>query len=117
MIRRDEDVWWWTWAGARANATLAAQLAGIVDPSLSYDDYRIRLRKDLTRSEMASAVQSSSHSVLPHTSDEAVRGLKFSDVLPEKIARQTVALRIAAPDHACQVLSEARTWSSPDPTP
>jgi len=26
VVRRDGDVWWWTWAGARANATLAAAL-------------------------------------------------------------------------------------------
>jgi ATP-dependent helicase Lhr and Lhr-like helicase len=39
---------WWTWAGYRANATLAATLSGLADGIQRFDDARIRLRSDLT---------------------------------------------------------------------
>ncbi|MFD0597248.1 hypothetical protein ACFQZ4_37345 [Catellatospora coxensis] len=45
---RGDDVRWWTWAGYRANATLAATLGGIADPMQRFDDRHIRLRGDLT---------------------------------------------------------------------
>ncbi len=44
----DGDVRWWTWAGFRANATLAATLSGVTDPLQRFDDQHIRLREDLT---------------------------------------------------------------------
>jgi ATP-dependent Lhr-like helicase len=45
------DVRWWTWAGYRANATLASTLEGLVDPMQNHEDNYIRLRKDLTSAE------------------------------------------------------------------
>lgn len=43
------DVRWFTWAGFRANATLAATLSGLVDEKQSFDDPSVSLRTDLTR--------------------------------------------------------------------
>ena len=45
-------------------------------------------------------------------SEEAVRGLKFSDVLPPQLARETVAVRLTDRAHAEQVLAESRHWRS-----
>ena len=41
-----DDVWWWTWAGARANATLIAGLPGIADDSQRPDNFRVRSAGD-----------------------------------------------------------------------
>ncbi len=47
-------------------------------------------------------------------SNDAVLGLKFSDVLPPWLARQTVALRLAEPVAAAQVIGERRVWHLAD---
>ncbi|MDW5323922.1 hypothetical protein [Plantactinospora sp. KLBMP9567] len=46
--RRNGDLHWWTWAGYRANPTLVATLAEVVDPIQRFDDQAIRLRENLT---------------------------------------------------------------------
>jgi ATP-dependent Lhr-like helicase len=48
IVRQQDDVRWWTWAGFRANATLAATLSEVVDPMHRFDDRQIRLREDVT---------------------------------------------------------------------
>ena len=49
VITRDgEDVRWWTWAGYRANATLAATLSHLTDSVQRFDDASLRMRGDLT---------------------------------------------------------------------
>ncbi len=111
VVRRDGDVWWWTWAGARANATLAAWLPGVVDPDLRYDNLRIRLRQEVTPDVLGGfEATADDGAVLPAVSDEAVAGLKFSDVLPVQLARRTVAMRLADPLAARRVAGERRTW-------
>lgn len=50
------DVRWFTWAGFRANATLAATLSGLVDEKQSFDDPSVRLRTDLTRDMWRSGI-------------------------------------------------------------
>lgn len=48
ITRVGADVRWWTWAGYRANATLAANLPGLADPVQRPSDAWVRLRQDLT---------------------------------------------------------------------
>ena len=48
ITRAGEDVRWWTWAGYRANATLAATLSSLTDSVQRFDDASLRLRSDLT---------------------------------------------------------------------
>ncbi|WP_330232096.1 DEAD/DEAH box helicase [Nocardia sp. NBC_00508] len=100
---------WWTWAGYRANATLAATLAEVVDPAQRPSDFAVRLRPDLTVDIWRTARGSAggkSCSTLPTVDKRAVRGLKFSDVLPESLATATVAARLADLDNAETLLSE-----------
>jgi hypothetical protein len=47
ITRTGEDVRWWTWAGYRANATLAAILSELTDSVQRFDDASIRMRADL----------------------------------------------------------------------
>jgi len=48
ISRNGEDVRWWTWAGYRANATLAATLSDLTDSVQRFSDASIRMRADLT---------------------------------------------------------------------
>lgn len=54
---RDTNVRWWTWAGYRANATLAATLTAIADPLQRPTDTCIRLREDVTPTEWRKAIR------------------------------------------------------------
>lgn len=108
MVRGNQgDLRWWTWAGFRANATLAATLSEVVDPSQRFDDLQIRLRDDLTpkawRDLVADAAQ---RMCLPEVNEKALEGLKFSAALPHRLAMATLAARLADLRGADAVLGE-----------
>ncbi|GAA2591883.1 DEAD/DEAH box helicase [Dactylosporangium fulvum] len=108
-IVRDEkgDLRWWTWAGFRANATLAATLSEVTDPMHRFDDYQIRLREDLTPSTWRElTADATTRLCLPEPSEKALRGLKFSEALPPRLAVATLAARIADLAGAAAVLAE-----------
>ncbi|MQY22657.1 DEAD/DEAH box helicase [Nocardia macrotermitis] len=106
VITRDEkSARWWTWAGYRANATLAYTLAAISEPDQRPTDLSIRLRPDLTP-EMWRAVITDIDVALPEVDPRAVDGLKFAALLPERLAAATVAARLADLPGAREVLGE-----------
>ncbi|SIO85594.1 DEAD/DEAH box helicase [Nocardiopsis sp. JB363] len=109
ITREDDGVRWWTWAGYRANATLTSTLSSVTDPVQRPTDLSVRLREDVTAAAWAKAresVRSDGPLVLPDVDPRAVRGLKFSAVLPERLAMATVAARLADFDGAATVLDE-----------
>ncbi|MFG2042144.1 DEAD/DEAH box helicase [Dactylosporangium sp. NPDC048998] len=108
-IVRDEqgDLRWWTWAGFRANATLAATLSEVTDPMHRFDDYQIRLREDLTPATWKElTADAATRLCLPEPSEKALRGLKFSDALPPRLATATLAARIADLRGAATVIDD-----------
>lgn len=111
VILRDQqvgDLRWWTWAGFRANATLAATLTEVVDPVQRFDDCQIRLReKNLTRDEWRTLIADADQRLcLPEVNKKALDGLKFSEALPERLALATLASRLADLNGAAAVLQE-----------
>ncbi|MGW5675683.1 DEAD/DEAH box helicase [Streptomyces sp. NPDC003860] len=107
IMRVGSDVRWWTWAGYRANATLAATLQSVTDPLQRPTDCWLRLREDLTLADWRKARGDVGENlVLPDVDRRAVRGLKFSAALPERIAVATVAARLADFGSARSVLDE-----------
>ncbi|MDP9613529.1 DEAD/DEAH box helicase [Streptomyces hygroscopicus] len=108
IVRRsDHDVRWWTWAGHRANATLAATLAGVTDPAHRINDCWIRLRGDLTPQMWRQTVADAADRLcLPTVHEQALKGLKFSAALPHRLAEATLAARLADLAGAAAVLSE-----------
>jgi len=104
---RDTNVRWWTWAGYRANVTLAATLSGIADPLQRPTDTYIRLREDLTLDEWNQAKASAIGQLsLPAVDTRAIHGLKFSAALPQRLAEATLAARLADLDGASAALKE-----------
>ncbi|MEU5381735.1 DEAD/DEAH box helicase [Streptomyces sp. NPDC005968] len=105
---RDTNVRWWTWAGYRANATLAATLSTIADPLQRPTDTYVRMREDITpqewKKETADAVR---HLCLPAVDARALAGLKFNAALPPRLAEATLAARLADLDGAAASLREA----------
>jgi ATP-dependent Lhr-like helicase len=109
VVLRDarQQLHWWTFAGYRANATLASTLRAVADPLQPYDDYRIRLRDNVTLDEWrALRATAAERLTLPDPSPRAVAGLKFNAALPDRLATATLAARLADLDSALSVLAE-----------
>ncbi|MEE1810361.1 DEAD/DEAH box helicase [Streptomyces sp. BE133] len=101
------QVRWWTWAGHRANATLAATLGTVVAPAQRVNDCWIRLREDVDRQHWKQAVADVSDQLcLPDVDQRAVKGLKFGEALPPRLAQATLATRFADLEGAQAVLEE-----------
>jgi ATP-dependent Lhr-like helicase len=115
IVRNGEDVRWWTWAGYRANATLAATLSGLTDSVQRFDDASIRMRTDLSH-EMwrAGTADAAERLCLPAVDQRALAGLKFNEALPERLATATLAARLADLDSAVRVLAEPARFTVVD---
>ncbi|MFF2412257.1 hypothetical protein [Streptomyces sp. NPDC058092] len=101
------QVRWWTWAGHRANATLAATLGTVAAPAQRVNDCWIRLREDVDREHWKQAVADVPNQLcLPEVDQRAVKGLKFGEVLPPRLAQATLATRFACLEGAQAVLQE-----------
>ena len=104
---RGDDVRWWTWAGYRANATLAATLSSLADSVQRFDDASLRLRADLTPEMWKAGIGRCRRTALPaRRRRAALAGLKFNEALPERLAIATLAARLADLDSALQALAE-----------
>src|SRR6266516_3433515 len=107
ITREGDDVRWWTWAGYRANATLAASLSKLTDSTQRFDDAVIRMRTNLTREMWKAATGDAAQRLcLPDVDDRALAGLKFNEALPKRLAAATLAARLADLDSAARVLRE-----------
>jgi ATP-dependent Lhr-like helicase len=107
ISRSDSDLRWWTWAGYRVNATLKATLSGLADEVQRVDEVSIRLRADLRPSIWRSLVDEvKDRLTLPDVDEKALAGLKFSEMLPPRLAVATLAARLADLEHARSVLLE-----------
>ncbi len=103
----DGEARWWTWAGFRANATLAATLSDLTDPLQRFEDEYVRLREGITTASWRDGTTDAAQRLcLPEVSDRAVAGLKFSSALPRRLAVATLAARLADLDAAAAMLAE-----------
>ncbi|WP_336671317.1 DEAD/DEAH box helicase [Tsukamurella sp. USMM236] len=99
VVAREKNEWrWWTWAGTKANRTLAAWAPDLVAPRQSFNSRYLRLHADLTAGSIADQIQllrldDEAQQRLPLIDDRSVEGLKFSAALPDYLARRTVAVR------------------------
>lgn len=107
VITRDgDDVRWWNWAGYKANAVLTATLAGLTDERQRFEDEWVRLRPDLTPDMWrAGTADAADRLCLPDIDERALKGLKFNEALPTRLATATLAARLADLDAALTSLT------------
>ena len=102
----DGDLRWWTWAGFKTNATLAAALGEVIDPMQRFDDEHLRLRDDLTPAAWRALVAEAEERLcLPDIDKNALGGLKLSAALPERLAAATLAARLVNLQGAAELLA------------
>ncbi len=89
----------WSWAGLRANETLAAALGGA--DVLGTDNRRLELASHVTIDDIRTAQIAHAE---PAVSSDAVDGLKFSAALPLELARSTLGERFAERRGAEEIL-------------
>jgi ATP-dependent Lhr-like helicase len=107
---------WWTWAGSRANVLLSASLAAVapeaVDDRGRYDNRFISLADGCQPDDVSEAIRQCAATFRDRLSDvtvdiddNALRALKFADLLPHDLAVRTLAARMLDPDTAAIVAS------------
>jgi len=115
LVAGNDGPRWYTWAGARANAVLSAAIRvvapGVLEEADRLDNRYVRLHSgagggDLRQALARIEARFSEHVEypLPEVTEEAVRQLKFAELLPPDVARSTLALRGADVRGASQVL-------------
>ena len=111
---QDDELWWWTFAGGRGNATLAAALEHIVDVEGRPENHRLRLRADVDRGVLTAALDDLRDAALPPpaVTDEAVAQLKFGEILPPELAADTLATRLADNDAARRAITWPYRWTT-----
>jgi ATP-dependent Lhr-like helicase len=99
---------WWTWAGGRANATLAAALPGLAEAPGRVENLSIRLKDGVDVGELRRALRGLDleEAPAPAVLEEAVRGLKFSEALPLDLAVRVLQERLRDPEGAAWVLRQ-----------
>jgi ATP-dependent helicase Lhr and Lhr-like helicase len=89
---------WWTFAGDRANAALAAALTRLLKSPVSHDAFRLAIPAPVAMEKVLGAIERLSslpHSeFLPEIDEKALEGLKFSDCLPLDLALRLLQRRL-----------------------
>lgn len=118
LLHASGETRWWTWAGSRANAVLWAALYHVVpeicEPTTTFTNDHVAIRADASAVELRDGLEQARKrfgddlaGVQPEVSDRAIQDLKFSEMLPEELAVNTLAARLADPSRAADVLARA----------
>jgi len=99
VVSGPEQSVWWTFAGARANAAIAAALADGGCRHVEHDNLSITMDQELAAEQLHSYIETvrardPQHLRVP-VSDEAIREMKFSACLPHGLAQHALELRLA----------------------
>ena len=101
---------WWTFAGAGANAPLAAGLGDTIQSAISYDSFAVYFDQHATKSILQDGLRELQtrrpESLLPRIDEAAIQGLKFSECLPTDIARQMLQRRLQDVDGMKRLLRD-----------
>jgi ATP-dependent Lhr-like helicase len=108
-FRANRDLRLWTWAGAKANALISAALTavqpGLVDELERHGNRSLRLADHAAAAMVVAAMREAEKKfgtglaeLEPSVSDDALKQLRFAELLPPTLASRTLAARAA--DHA-----------------
>lgn len=108
LVREEKNTFWWTFAGARANAQLAAMLKETFADSVRHDDLKIKLPANLNQEYIADAIdmlcRRKGDLPTPLVNEDALEGLKFSKIIPHELAIESIACRLKDPKSLLAIL-------------
>lgn len=94
----DGRLTWWTFAGSRANATLANEIAQVTASQVEHDSFSLTFQSTTQYVELQNAVGELRNRALegmrPAVNDRAIEGLKFSACLPIALAHEMLEARL-----------------------
>ena len=98
LVGTGDDLTWWTFAGGRANAALASELARRLGIKASGGNFAVKFGSPPDFQEVERVVlglsEDDAGGIVPLVSDSALDGLKFSECLPRDLAAQVVQARL-----------------------
>jgi ATP-dependent helicase Lhr and Lhr-like helicase len=120
LLLESGDRWsWWTFAGAKANATLAYYLAQDIKSTVSSDGFSLKFSEGVTSDQVQAAqqvlMQASPADLRPIAHEKAIRGLKFSECLSPRLADQVTSMRLRDDAAVASVLHEQVRVTIPSP--
>lgn len=94
----DGKLTWWNFAGSRANATLANELAKLTTSRIEHDNFSLVFDSNIRFGQLQDAIgelrERSIEEMKPVIDDRAIEGLKFSECLPLSLAHEMLETRI-----------------------
>ena len=120
LLLESGDRWsWWTFAGAKANATLAYYLAQDINSTVSSDGFSLKFSEGVTSDQIQTAqqvlMQAGPADLRPVAHEKAIRGLKFSDCLSPRLADEVTSMRLRDDAAVASVLHEQIRVIIPSP--
>ncbi len=120
LLLESGDRWsWWTFAGAKANATVAYYLAHDLKSTVSSDGFSLKFSDGVTSEQIQAAqqvlMQASPEDLRPVAHEKAIRGLKFSQCLSPRLADEVTSMRLRDDAAVASVLQEQVRVTIPSP--
>jgi ATP-dependent Lhr-like helicase len=104
------ELWWWTFAGRAANASLATALEQRIAGKISHDNFAVKIETGEAMADIEGHIaelrRADPGSLLPGINADAIMGLKFSDCLPRDLAHRMLQVRATDVGGLRTVLSE-----------
>jgi ATP-dependent Lhr-like helicase len=105
-----QEAQWWTFAGTRANATLARALAEVCRKPVEHDAFTVTFDAGLTFDDIEKALSEvrsrEVDAMRPLVDEAAVKGVKFFECIPEHLAIEMLERRLADPEATKNVLEQ-----------
>lgn len=110
LLGESGETEWWTFAGIRANATLARQLTCATDGKVDYDCFMLRFEPGTTLQDVEGAIREirgwNVIEMRPSIDEAAIEGLKFSECLPTALMVEMLEDRLTNYDALLNTLNQ-----------
>jgi ATP-dependent Lhr-like helicase len=110
LLDKNGTAEWWTFAGARANATLAYALSQVMQHRTTYDSFTVTCEAYVSRNTLTLALGKlrahDVHEMSVEVEEHAIAGLKFSKCLPHDLALDMLRTRLCDPLAAQYILEQ-----------
>jgi hypothetical protein len=120
LLLESGDRWsWWTFAGAKANATVAYYLAQNLKSNVSSDGFSMKFSEGVTSDQIQTARQQLTElgveNLRPTAHERAIRGLKFAECLSPRLANQVTSMRLRDDAAVASAMTEPMRVTIPSP--